>query len=683
LTPTSARSLVIVAAVLAAAVPVLSAPPQPPANELHLLNVPYLPQSESLCGGAAVAMVMRYWGTADVYAETFAALVDPEAGGIRGEDLLQALRSRGWTAESFRGDPATVQAHLRARRPVVALIQDRPGRFHYVVVVGWSSRRVIVHDPARAPFRILDEKAFDDDWRQSGYWALVATPPSIAGRDAKAVGAGDPAAIESIGPATRTDAPCGGMVDEGVRLAGTGDTAGARRLFEMAAAGCPDAAGPWREMAGLQVLGSDWPAAAAHARQALARDPGDALAARILATALYLQDDAEGALVAWNRVGEPIIDLIDIVGLERIRYAIASSALGLHPRTPLTPQALRTARRRLAELPAVRAARVKFTPRENGRAQVDASVIEYPLWPGSPVALGAAGLRALTDREVAITIASPSGGGEAWTGSWRWWAHRPRVALGLDAPAPFGGIWGVGFFGERQSYLREGAPFEESRRRAELHVSNWTNQGLRWEGVVAVDRFRDGHLRSGGSALALALTAHQRLAGDRVYLEGRAGSWAGGTSTWTLSLRSEWRSRVANEGAVWIAHGGEDIAGSSAPLALWPGAGTGQGRDALLRAHPLIDDGIIREGAFGRTLAHGGAEWRRWVQLPGKPIRVAPAMFVDTARAYRGLDDVNQPWHTDIGAGLRLAVPGSGVFRIDFAHGLRDGRDALSVGWGR
>ena len=134
---------------------------------------------------------------------------------------------------------------------------------------------------------------------------------------------------------------------------------------------------------------------------------------------------------------------------------------------------------------------------------------------------------------------------------------------------------------------------------------------------------------------------------------------------------------------MWFAHVGEDIAGSDAPLALWPGAGAGQGRDALLRAHPLIDDGIIQSGTFGRRLTHGGAEWRRWMQVPRKPIRVAPAIFVDRARAYRGLGGTPQPWQSDVGAGLRLAVPGSGVFRIDFAHGLRDGRDALSVGWGR
>ncbi len=113
-------------------------------------------------------MVMRYWGATNVYANTFADLVDPEAGGIHAEDLLRRLRDRGWGAESFSGDAVSVQAALRARRPAIVLVEDRPGRFHYVVIVGWSSGRVIAHDPARAPFRVLDERAFMEAWKRSG-----------------------------------------------------------------------------------------------------------------------------------------------------------------------------------------------------------------------------------------------------------------------------------------------------------------------------------------------------------------------------------------------------------------------------------------------------------------------------------------------------------------------------------
>jgi hypothetical protein len=106
----------------------------------------------------------------------------------------------------------------------------------------------------------------------------------------------------------------------------------------------------------------------------------------------------------------------------------------------------------------------------------------------------------------------------------------------------------------------------------------------------------------------------------------------------------------------------------------------------LLRAHPLLDHGIVRGESFGRQLVHGGVEARRWAQLSRKPVRLAPALFVDVARASHGLEAITATdgrWQFDAGAGIRLAVPGSGVLRIDVAHGLRDGRTAFSVGWAR
>src|SRR5687767_15185360 len=108
-----------------------------PEPAVRLLDVPYIQQSEALCGGAAAAMVMRYWGATGVYATSFADLVRPEAGGIRSDDLLRALQARGWDARAFKGDSSLVRSHLAKRRPIVALIEDRPGSYHYVVLVSW------------------------------------------------------------------------------------------------------------------------------------------------------------------------------------------------------------------------------------------------------------------------------------------------------------------------------------------------------------------------------------------------------------------------------------------------------------------------------------------------------------------------------------------------------------------
>jgi hypothetical protein len=64
-------------------------------------------------------------------------------------------------------------------------------------------------------------------------------------------------------------------------------------------------------------------------------------------------------------------------------------------------------------------------------------------------------------------------------------------------------------------------------------------------------------------------------------------------------------------------------------------------------------------------------------------IRVAPATFVDIARAHRVPAFADRRAHVDVGAGLRIAFPGAGVLRADVARGLRDGETALSFAWTR
>ena len=118
------KSRLVAVALVAAASCVAPAYAQAP------LSVPYLPQTEALCGGAAAAMVMRFWGARGVYADAFAPLIDRKAGGIHTSALRAALAAKGWDAQATAGDLPQLTHEIALGRPVIALIEDRPGRFH-------------------------------------------------------------------------------------------------------------------------------------------------------------------------------------------------------------------------------------------------------------------------------------------------------------------------------------------------------------------------------------------------------------------------------------------------------------------------------------------------------------------------------------------------------------------------
>jgi hypothetical protein len=635
-----------------------------------ILDVPYLPQTELLCGGAAAAMVMRYWGERGIQAESFASLVERDAGGIRTSALENALTERSWIALAGPGERERLIQQLQRGRPVIALIEDRPGRFHYVVIVGWSNERVVLHDPARAPFRVVDDTTFTRAWERANRWMMVLLPP--AGRR------DTPDVADSARTESHVLGACDGIVAEGVRLAQDGDRTSARDTLQTAANACPRESAAWREIAGLDALDGKWADAERDARAAVDRSPDDEHAWRILGTAAYLRNHQETALDAWNHLGEPLVDLVDVRGLERTRYAVVADAVDTPSGTLVTVDRLTLAERRTREVPALSTARVSFHPLENGRAQVDVGVAERPLAPSTPAEWSALALHALTERELAPAFASVTGGGELITTSWRWWNHRPRVGFSIAAPAPHvlgGGVWRVFASRETQTFGR--VPFEEVRTSAGLAVSNWISARARVEAGATLDRWR-GRERNAGLSAAIEWWPVR----DRVAVDARGGAWIGSSDSFQSGgVQLRWQSSAAPAGSVWLANAGVQAASGNAPASLWPGADTGHARDILLRAHPLLDDGVITGGVFGRQLVFGGAEWRRWLRPSRWLLRFAPAAFVDIARASNGLPSSDLQTQVDAGLGARLALPGSGVLRIDLARGLRDGRTALTVGW--
>ena len=111
---------------------------------------------------------------------------------------------------------------------------------------------------------------------------------------------------------------------------------------------------------------------------------------------------------------------MQVEGLSRTRHAIVEDVVGLEPSALLTASDLERARRRMSLLPATMSSRISYRPR-SGRAAVDVAVSERPLVALDTAHWVRAGIRAATDRTVRLDVSSPTGNGERWGASWRWW----------------------------------------------------------------------------------------------------------------------------------------------------------------------------------------------------------------------------------------------------------------------
>ena len=66
----------------------------------------------------------------------------------------------------------------------------------------------------------------------------------------------------------------------------------------------------------------------------------------------------------------------------------------------------------------------------------------------------------------------------------------------------------------------------------------------------------------------------------------------------------------------------------------------------------------------------------------GRGLRTLALRDSSTLRAARREAGDMSPMHVDVRNGVRLRIPGmAGALRIDGAHGLSDGANALAFGW--
>lgn len=565
--------------------------PAPAARDtasLRIPDVPFVAQTEALCGGAAVSMALRYWGERGVGAGDFRHLVSGRPAGIRTDDLLEEVRERGWRARRVDGSPEAVAGHLEEGRPVIALIRVAPGRFHYVVVLALTADRALYHDPADGPYRVMERGEWDEAREAADRWAALALDGEAgqggegAGAGAGDEGDGESAADEPEGGGAADGAPgaagpgsggasagdpgglpepCRSLVRTGVRGArggepgaegerretgGSAQGGAAEEALRAAAELCPGRPEPWAELAGLRFRQESYGEAARLARRAADRSGGGddgEYAWRLRGTALYLSGDRDAALRAWNRIGVPEVDHVRIQGLGRTRHRPALDLLGLEPGTTLTADGLLRGRRRLAEMPALRRSRVDYRAVEGGRTEVRAAVWERSPPTASLPRAAAVAARALAARDLRLSWPAPTGGGELVSASWRWTPGRPALSLGARAPGPGGALaaWGAEGVWERQSYHPEGGPQGPQGATGAPAAGPEPGETLEEErrsAVVSAADWLTGRLRGRAAVGYDRWIGGRRGEGDHRYLRAGLGArWRTDGGGWAARLR--------------------------------------------------------------------------------------------------------------------------------------------------
>jgi hypothetical protein len=625
------------------------------AQDLPLSSlVPFLAQPPLLCGGAAAAMVERFWGKRGVYAQEYQDLVNPDDGGIRYAALAEELRGRGWMVRVLRGVPEAASPLVDGGAPVIALLEFDPGRFHYVVLVGWSPDEVRFHDPAVGPNLSMEREEFLRRWSTSGYRGIVVLPtagtipshPLVAG--------------------TIPSHPLGtGVQGE----TGNGDSLGllqaSRQAFDEGRYG----------------------SASALAETAAERDPRDQRAWRLLAASLYMQGRPLGALSSWNRARMPRVDLIQVHGASTVSHRSILGRIGLAHQEVLTPEGLQLAARRTALIPTVARARADYRPNADGSVEVHVHLFEeIPTWNAWT---GVAGmlLQGLSGRRVRLHAPGLFGEGEliAVEGTLR--EARPGVGIQFSTPstplpgiATAGGAWGREVYaaGEPASSPSQRGQDSEEWTRVSLSLEEWVRPDTRAKATLLLERWQDR-----GRFLGLGASTFTFLSGSLAGLRMEGAGWVGAARQEGFAFGNtevRWRGSEVPHGRIRVeVRSGVALASRHAPRALWPGAGTGAVRPYLLRAHPLTQGGAVREGDLGRGLWYGGGEvagpnWRTG------PIRLEPVGFVDLGRLWK--TEGEERLRVDLGASARLRLMGTeGWLELSVARSLNDDASAVSLSW--
>jgi hypothetical protein len=123
------------------------------------------------------------------------------------------------------------------------------------------------------------------------------------------------------------------------------------------------------------------------------------------------------------------------------------------------------------------------------------------------------------------------------------------------------------------------------------------------------------------------------------------------------------------------------LGGHATPIDEMFAPGAASEMELPLRAHRQKNGGVLGVAPIAQEIALANVEWRQRL-LRRKTFQLGYVLFYDGGAMGRTAQGGDAILH-DVGIGLRLGLRGKLLLRGDWAHGLSDGRNALTAGIGQ
>jgi hypothetical protein len=450
------------------------------------------------------------------------------------------------------------------------------------------------------------------------------------------------------------------------------------------------------ELGGVRFLEERYDESARELGRALRARRDDAYVRDLLASSLHLAGRSEEALEHWNALGRPLLEGVDVRGLVHTRDRVARREIAVTEGEVLGVGAFRETRLRLRETGVFERITLRPVPTGTGTARLQVDLVErHGLANGWLDLAGRTGVDLLSSK-VRLRYANVRGSGLTAGAQYRWRANRPGLSVFMEWARPFGLAANLKLEGirEEQTYDLGGRFLSKSRGidlglRKVLDGATVAGVGLHYR-----DRSFDARRPEipGGRVVGvqagverqLVRSTRQRLEGSVQGLVSPRAPFAdvafGRVSAalrYHLHLRSPDESTVERTALAAQLQLGAGSPGTPLDERFAPGGN--REMQMPLRAHPRMRRGVLGGTPIGRGLALLNMEARHRL-LNTNRFQLGLVFLYDGV--YLKGTPADTTWLHDAGVGIRLQARGLPLLRLDFGHGLSDGKNAVFVGLG-